>query len=386
MAPGILHSTDLSSEIFLLGWAPEHGKTSHRVTSGWPSSFHSKIAWDATTFSCREDYTLELSAIEKSELNAALAHFKGLGLDAQDINRETFPLPVLGAKLRAIALDIHDGKGFHNIHGLDPAGISPEDNILLFLGISSYIADKRGKQNDNGDVLTHIINASNAIDSEIERPIRYSTLASTFHCDTFADILAMQVRACAAQGGKHIIASAASIYNELADSEVETLEVLAQPDWAFDSRSELLPTNTRPLLSYHDQRLILNFSREPLVGLKGVKRNPKLPVLNTKQKRALDLVESIASRNKVVLDLIPGDVLFINNLGILHSREAFENNRECTRYLVRMWLKNSELAWNLPSHLQTGNSRIYEENEFEERWNPVPEPKLRYTVADRCTS
>ena len=52
------------------------------------------------------------------------------------------------------AEDLHHGKGFVNIRGLDPNHYSSEDNILLFLGISSYIGEKRAKQDDDGSMLS----------------------------------------------------------------------------------------------------------------------------------------------------------------------------------------------------------------------------------------
>jgi len=82
----------------------------------------------------------------------------------------------------------------------------------------------------------------------------------------------------------------------------------------------------------------------------------------------------------------PGDLTFINNHGLLHSREAFEDEGEKSRYLVRLWLKNKALAWKLPRVLREGNERLFEDNEVEEQWNIVPLPKLTFTVAERLSS
>jgi hypothetical protein len=163
-------------------------------------------------------------------------------------------------------------------------------------------------------------------------------------------------------------------------------ELLAQPIWSFDSRGKFLPSNTRPLLFHHDGRIIMNFAREPLLGLSGVARAAGLAPLTEEQRRALDVVEEIARRNQIVLEAEPGDMLFINNHGVLHSREAFEDSRESPRYLVRMWLRNPELAWKLPRGLQEGNARIYEENELGEQWNVVDAPRVMFRLSERLTS
>ena len=59
-------------------------------------------------------------------------------------------------------------------------------------------------------------------------------MRKTFHTDTFCDILAMQTLGCAAKGGKHILASGYTVYNELAAARPDLLKTLASPDWLFD--------------------------------------------------------------------------------------------------------------------------------------------------------
>jgi hypothetical protein len=50
----------------------------------------------------------------------------------------------------------------------------------------------------------------------------------------FCDILAMQSRARAAEGGRHFLSPALAVYNELAVERPDLLEVLATPNWTFD--------------------------------------------------------------------------------------------------------------------------------------------------------
>lgn len=80
--------------------------------------------------------------------------FSGLGLYGSEVTANSFPLPTLGLKLLKTALDIHRGKGFAIIRGLDPKDFSTEDNLIIFLGISSYIGSKRGRQDEDGNMLS----------------------------------------------------------------------------------------------------------------------------------------------------------------------------------------------------------------------------------------
>ena len=77
----------------------------------------------------------------------------GLGLDGNEVCCQNFPLPTLGPRLRSLALEIHQGRGFFVLRGFNPDDYDTEDNLLLFLGISSYIGEKRGQQDGEGSMI-----------------------------------------------------------------------------------------------------------------------------------------------------------------------------------------------------------------------------------------
>ncbi len=64
-----------------------------------------------------------------------------------------FPLPTLGAKLDELSRDVHNGRGFCVIRGLNPAAFAVEDLTLVYLGVQSYIAEQRGRQDKRGNML-----------------------------------------------------------------------------------------------------------------------------------------------------------------------------------------------------------------------------------------
>jgi len=73
--------------------------------------------------------------------------------DGDLVEPANFPLPTLGPKLKVLSQDIHYGKGFGVIRGLDPASYSVEDLTLIYLGVQSYIAEQRGRQDKRGNML-----------------------------------------------------------------------------------------------------------------------------------------------------------------------------------------------------------------------------------------
>ncbi|KAI3325232.1 Clavaminate synthase-like protein [Xylariaceae sp. AK1471] len=358
---------------------------------GWPGIVDSRAAWDGSEMT-EDNYTYYLDESEIVEIEEALGHFKDLGLDGEEVNSVNFPLPTLSNVLFSLAQDLHAGLGFFALRGLDPSRYSREDNVLIFLGVSSYIGEQRGKQDDSGHIFSHIREAKFMVHSQQSRPVRDSNRPSLFHTDYFCDILAMQTRSLAAKGGNHIVASTLKVYHTLLAERPDLIPALVRPNWPFDTRGILTPPDFRPLLYHHQGRIMMNFFRDPLTGVKNYARSPGMPPLTPLQREALDFVQRAAERHQCALRMRPGDLTFVNNLGLLHAREGFEDSEEGnegkTRYLVRLWLKNAALAWELPPALELGNRRIYEDAELsgvEEDWNIVYKPRLQFDVAERMS-
>ena len=76
-----------------------------------------------------------------------------LGLDGDEVSADNFPLPSLSRRLRASAETINLGRGFVIIRGIDGSKYTVEDSVTIFLGVASYIADKRGLQDRKGNML-----------------------------------------------------------------------------------------------------------------------------------------------------------------------------------------------------------------------------------------
>jgi len=78
-----------------------------------------------------------------------------LGLDPRTVSPETFPLPTLGPTLKQACRDIYEGRGFFILRGFDEIDtLTPEDVSVVYLGISGYIAGRRGKQDQKGSMMS----------------------------------------------------------------------------------------------------------------------------------------------------------------------------------------------------------------------------------------
>ncbi|KAK7226185.1 hypothetical protein V2G26_014188 [Clonostachys chloroleuca] len=91
---------------------------------------------------------------------------------------------------------------------------------------------------------------------------------------------------------------------------------------------------------------------------------------------ALDAVEELAKSFQLEIVTRAGDIHFINNLAILHRREGFQNGTSSgeKRHLVRMRLRDDELAWALPEELQEEWSSAFGDTKTSKVWHLEPMP------------
>jgi hypothetical protein len=125
-----------------------------------------------------------------------------------------------------------------------------------------------------------------------------------------------------------------------------------------------------------DNKLILSYSRRLLLGhLPTEPRTPGIPGLTEAQAEAIDALHFTAKRHEFKPRLMKGDLRYINNMGIMHRREAFENSADTERHLVRIWLNNETMCWKLPRDLRIAWARVFDDEEREEHWDIVPPRK-----------
>ncbi|CAN8101592.1 unnamed protein product [Discula destructiva] len=330
---------------------------------GWPQALEGPLVWTGSDFEDDSELVYCLSGTDKAEIRAALLHFRGLGLEGEHVNPETFPLPVLSKKLSQIRSDVYKGRGFATIRGLDVDALGSVDLMIAYLGLTSYVAEKRGKQNRNGGMLVNVRNASKA------KAHYNATTEMSYHTDLVCDVLSLLTRSCSASGGTGKIASAWTVYNELASTRPDLIHVLSKPDWPYDTFGRDPPYYQRAVLYHHDNKIIVNFSRRCLVGRGSIEpRTPGIPGLTEAQAEALDALHAISRRHELTQTLQKGDIRLVNNMGIMHRRATYEDSETNQRHLLRMWLHNSEECWKLPADLQLAWDRVFGDEEREQRW------------------
>jgi alpha-ketoglutarate-dependent taurine dioxygenase len=133
----------------------------------------------------------------------------------------------------------------------------------------------------------------------------------------------------------------------------------------------------RPLLYFTPktetapERLIIQYARRTFTGFQGLPRSPHIPPISEAQAEALDTLHYLAEKYAVRLDFQKGDVQFANNLSIFHARDGFKNGKGQERHLVRLWLRDEELRWDIPGELQGRFNKVYKDVEEENSIFPL---------------
>lgn len=133
------------------------------------------------------------------------------------------------------------------------------------------------------------------------------------------------------------------------------------------------PYYNRAILYNQGPKIIFNFSRRLLTGMAPRDpRTPGIPGLSLRQAEALDAMHAIARSHEIRTVMQKGDIRFLNNMGLLHRRESFQDDGTTKRHLIRLWLHNQAHCWKLPGSLRLAWARIFEDEERESQWTLNP--------------
>jgi len=117
----------------------------------------------------------------------------------------------------------------------------------------------------------------------------------------------------------------------------------------------------------------MSYSRRLLTGSLDTPRTPGIPGLTEAQAEAIDVLHFLAKKNSIPVSMEKGDMRFVNNMALLHSREAFQDVEKTQRHLLRLWLSNKDKMWKLPPALELAWARNFEEDkERKEVWDYAP--------------
>jgi len=297
-----------------------------------------RSAWRGSDLVKDRSWVYELSAAEIEELDAALQQVLEKNIPLFKIVRNDFPLPRLGPVLAKQLDELHKGRGFFVLRGLPVRKYSDDHAAILFWGVGAHLG-RAVPQNISGDLLDHVRDLGKKWG---ELGVRgYQTNGQLlFHTD-LSDLVGLLCLRQSKSGGQSRIASSVTIHNEILKSHPEFLLPLYR-GYRYIRREAVESANpvTEPVPVYGYTQGYLSCRIIPERISAAYKRIEE--PLSALEQGALDCVASIARDPGVCLDmdLLPGDMQFVNNYTVLHSRTAYEDGDtpDQKRHLVRLWL------------------------------------------------
>lgn len=297
-------------------------------------------AWRGADLAERTDWIVEFTSEELAEIDAAIrAHFAA-GREMDQISPETFPLPRLGERLRDILHDVIEGRGFVLLRGFQVDDYSIAEAAAAYLGIGSYFGKFRS-QNAKGHLLGHVRDIGKDISEPTTRYYQTNRQLE-FHSDS-SDIVALLCLKAAKSGGASRIVSSVTLHDEIYKRRPDLWSVLFN-DFPTDRRGEI-PSGMKPwfdvpVFNWYADRLttiyVGQYIRSAQENFAEARRLTEL------EHEAIDFLDMLCNNPELALsmDFRPGDMQFLHNHQILHSRTDFEDwpELEKRRHLLRLWL------------------------------------------------
>lgn len=284
------------------------------------------------------EFTLSQKEIEQLHRATEAAIKNGSGLEA--IRPGNFILGDIKTRIASWRKQIQTGVGFVVIKGLPIDGWSEEEITTCYWGLGHHLGIP-GAQNPQQELLGHVKDYGETSDDPYVRLYRTSANID-FHCDA-ADAVGLLCLEKAKKGGQSLIVSTVTLFNELFNNKPELVPYLFKP-FKLDARGEHAadskPYNEIPIASYSNGKLQTFYHSE---YFRSVERLDEV-ILSKQEKAILDFYDATAAKPDIHLsmDLEKGDMQFISNHTIAHSRTAYENIPEKPRHLLRLWLSFAE--------------------------------------------
>jgi len=297
-------------------------------------------AWYGPEIAKRDDWMMPLSAAEVAEVEAATRALVARDADIAVLKPLDFPLPTLGARLRARVDDeVLNGRGFLLLRGLPVERWSIRESATAFFGLGAHLGSARS-QNGKGHVLGHVQDLGLDVNDPNVR-IYQTHERQTYHTDS-CDIVGLLCLKTAKSGGLSALVSSTTIFNEMRRRRPDLLELLFQPI-ATDRRGEVpegqKPYFEIPVFNWHQGYLTAIYQRQ---YIDSAQRFPDAPRHTPELIEALDLFDSLANDPALntFMEFKPGDVQLVHNHTMLHDRTGFEDwpEPERRRHLLRLWL------------------------------------------------
>jgi hypothetical protein len=293
-----------------------------------------------------EDWRVELDPRCRDEICRTLDELRAYPLPTIVLDPRDFALPACREAFARVRAILDSGVRFAVVDRLPLAAMSANEATRIYWLLSSMIARPVAQKLDGTLVYDVVDNGQEALPGSGVRPDK-TNIEIRFHTDnaynaTPPDYVGLLCLRCAMRGGSSRVISFHTVYNALLARAPDRLERLFAPFW-FDRQREFQPGESlvfaAPVFD-RGEALRARFSLHQINGGYALRGEP---VEESGAKSLAAMLEIFEDRAlSFEFDLEPGQMQFVDNRSLGHSRTAFADwpNPAQQRHLVRLWLRD----------------------------------------------
>ncbi|QXI28176.1 TauD/TfdA family dioxygenase [Pseudomonas vanderleydeniana] len=271
------------------------------------------------------------------EIDCALKHAQRRGLPPLEMTPRDFPLPTVQPLLQRAVLESEQGLGVYLITGFPVLDKTPEQARLLAWGIGLHLGVPL-VQNHAGELLVDVRDQQQPQPSPHRSHV--TSRSMEFHTDA-CDLTTLLCLRQAARGGLFRLASLRAVHDRLMRENPRLCQALYQPLAFHDPTHDVAGTRRFflcPVFALERDTFASRFYRQRNLDCE---RLPGAPRLSNIARAALNAVHSTACLPDMCLELelLPGDLQFLNNHLVCHARTRFTDSTQPghQRHLLRQW-------------------------------------------------
>jgi hypothetical protein len=290
---------------------------------------------------------LSPEALRQIEDAVAFAHANGL--TAETVTQEDVRIPAFARTVADLRERLDTGRGFVVVRGIEAARWTEPEAEIISWALCNYLGQpiRQGIDRDRRFFTVADTGAANTDPTRIGASAKRSAKHSDNGCLEPREpcYLGLFCFRSAAEGGESTLISARTIHATIAAERpdllphyFETYHFRAPAAHVWPSRG---PTVRKPIFEVVRGELRVHYARvmiEPGMEMAGTP-------LTSAQRAALDYLDEVLDRPELNFSytLRPGDLLAMNNLVLLHGREAFSGGSG-GRTLKRFWMWRRHLG------------------------------------------
>ena len=307
----------------------------------------SAACWTRQQLEADASWIQPLKPPAADDLRRALDYALSTGKSLLQMSRSDFPLAQHGRRALADAVaTTQSGCGIALMRGLPVDELSEADvrTLCWGIGLNLGVARPQGKKSQ---FMSDVRAEGGQYRSPTGRGYNTNS-ALDFHSDA-CDVVALLCIRTAKSGGESLASSAVAAHNEMLRARPDLLEILYQP-FVYSRQGEEAPEEPpyfeMPIFGQRDGRFACRHVRNHIRGAQ--ESFAEIPRLTPLQLAALDCLDVTLAREDFCfrMNLEQGDVQFMNNHVVLHSR---------TGCCITMRLKSDDICSGCGWRSPTGN-------------------------------